>query len=34
MNQIVTLREKRAQAWDAAKAFLEAKRLPDGTIAA
>lgn len=34
MNQIVTLREKRAQAWDAAKAFLEAKRQPDGTIAA
>ena len=34
MNQILSLREKRAQAWDAAKAFLDAKRGSDGLISA
>ena len=29
MNQILSLREKRAKAWDAAKAFLDSKRGPD-----
>ena len=32
MNQILSLREKRAKAWDAAKAFLEEKRGTDGMI--
>ena len=34
MNQILSLREKRAQAWDAAKAFLDEKRGSDGLISA
>lgn len=32
MNKILELREKRAQAWDAAKRFLEAKRGADGMV--
>lgn len=34
MTQIIALREKRAQKWDAAKAFLTAKTGADGTMAA
>ena len=34
MNQILELREKRARAWDAAKAFLDSKRGPDGMLSA
>lgn len=34
MNQILVLREKRAKAWDAAKAFLDSKRGTDGTLSA
>ena len=34
MNQILTLREKRAKAWDAAKAFLDTKRGTDGLLGA
>ena len=34
MNQILTLREKRAKAWDAAKAFLDSKRGNDGMLSA
>lgn len=34
MNQILELREKRAKAWDAAKAFLDTKRGADGLISA
>ncbi len=34
MNQILTLREKRAMAWDAAKAFLDEKHGIDGMISA
>jgi HK97 family phage major capsid protein len=34
MNQIQELREKRAKAWDAAKAFLDTKRGNDGLLAA
>ncbi len=34
MNQILSLREKRAKAWDAAKAFLDEKRGSDGLISA
>lgn len=34
MNQILTLREKRAKAWDAAKAFLDSKRGADGMLSA
>lgn len=34
MTQIIALREKRAQKWDAAKAFLAAKTSADGTLAA
>jgi HK97 family phage major capsid protein len=34
MNQILTLREKRAKAWDAAKAFLDTKRGTDGLLTA
>lgn len=34
MNQILTLREKRAKAWDAAKAFLDSKRGSDGMLSA
>ena len=33
MNQIQELREKRAKAWDAAKAFLDTKRGSDGLLA-
>ncbi len=32
MNKILELREKRAKAWDAAKAFLDTKRGADGLI--
>lgn len=32
MNQILELREKRAKAWEAAKAFLDTKRNADGLI--
>lgn len=34
MNKILELREKRARAWDAAKAFLDAKRGNDGLLSA
>jgi len=34
MNKILELREKRAKAWDAAKAFLDAKRGSDGLLSA
>ena len=34
MNQIQELREKRAKAWDAAKAFLDTKRGNDGLLSA
>ena len=34
MNQSQELREKRAKAWDAAKAFLDTKRGTDGLLAA
>jgi len=34
MNMILELREKRAKAWDAAKAFLDSKRGSDGLISA
>lgn len=34
MNQIFALREKRAKAWDAAKAFLDTHRGNDGTLSA
>ncbi len=34
MNQILSLREKRAKAWDAAKAFLDTKRGNDGMLSA
>ena len=34
MNQIQELREKRAKAWDAAKAFLDTKRGSDGLLSA
>ena len=34
MNQIQELREKRAKAWDAAKAFLDTKRGVDGLLSA
>ena len=34
MNQILVLREKRAKAWEAAKAFLDTKRGADGLISA
>lgn len=34
MNKILELREKRAKAWDAAKAFLDTKRGNDGLISA
>ena len=34
MNQILSLREKRAKAWDATKAFLDEKRGMDGMISA
>ena len=34
MNKILEFREKRAKAWDAAKAFLDTKRGNDGLLAA
>lgn len=34
MNEILKLREKRAKAWDAAKAFLDTKRGNDGILSA
>ncbi len=34
MNKIFELREKRAKAWDAAKAFLDSKRGTDGLVSA
>lgn len=34
MSEILKLREKRAKAWDAAKAFLDAKRGNDGLLSA
>ncbi len=34
MGKILELREKRAKAWDAAKAFLDAKRGADGLLSA
>ena len=32
MSNILELREKRAKAWDAAKAFLDTKRGGDGLL--
>ena len=34
MNKILELREKRAKAWEAAKAFLDTKRGADSLLAA
>ena len=34
MSIILELREKRAKAWDAAKAFLDTKRGGDGLLSA
>lgn len=34
MNKILELREKRAKAWEAAKAFLDTKRGGDGLLSA
>ena len=34
MNRILEMREKRAKAWDAAKAFLDTKRGEDGLLSA
>ncbi|NLI70631.1 MAG: phage major capsid protein [Firmicutes bacterium] len=34
MNKILELREKRAKAWEAAKAFLDSKRGTDGIVSA
>lgn len=34
MSKILELREKRAKTWDAAKAFLDSKRGPDGLLSA
>ncbi|WP_439108387.1 hypothetical protein [Alkalihalophilus pseudofirmus] len=34
MSKILELREKRAKAWDAAKAFLDSKRGGDGLLSA
>ena len=34
MSKILELREKRAKAWEAAKAFLDSKRGNDGLISA
>ena len=33
MSKILELREKRAKAWETAKAFLDAKRGADGLLA-
>jgi len=32
MSKILELREKRAKAWEAAKAFLDSKRGSDGLV--
>ena len=32
MSKILELREKRAKAWEAAKAFLDAKRTQEGFL--
>jgi len=32
MSKILELREKRAKAWEAAKAFLDAKRTQEGFV--
>ena len=32
MSKVLELREKRAKAWEAAKAFLESKRGADGMM--
>ena len=34
MSMILELREKRAKAWDAAKAFLDSHRTDKGTLSA
>lgn len=34
MDKILELREKRAKAWEAAKAFLDSKRGEDGLLSA
>ena len=34
MSKVLELREKRAKAWEAAKAFLDAKRTEDGFVSA
>ena len=34
MNKILELREKRAKAWETAKAFLDTKRGADGIVSA
>ena len=34
MNKILELRDKRTKAWEAAKAFLDTKRGPDGLVSA
>ena len=34
MSKILELREKRAKAWEAAKAFLDSKRGSDGLVSA
>jgi len=34
VSKILELREKRAKAWDAAKAFLDSKRSDDGILSA
>jgi hypothetical protein len=34
MNKTIELREKRAKAWEAAKAFLDSKRVSDGLLSA
>ena len=32
MNQILEMREKRVNLWNAAKAFLDSRRAEDGTL--
>ena len=34
MTKILEMRAKRAKLWDACKAFLDARRAADGTLAA
>ena len=34
MSKVLELREKRAKAWEAAKAFLDAKRTDEGFVSA